>query len=825
MIPRVLPQRHHQSKMTKAFNDLIRYIEDAQIKSEKILLSNRFSAILNYSVAEIDDMTSKEKCVAIRTHGVLDISTAHIEMNAVAAKNIRCKDPTYHFILSWPEHERPKYDAIFDAAEHAIAALGLKEHQYVIAIHGNTDNVHCHIAINRINPITFRSRNIEWATKTLHLAARQSEIKHNWSHDNGIYVVKTDAENRKTIVINSELASPESNHFRQTHSTVLPAWHDPESLESWIKRDIAKALKEHLPNLQGWSDLHYWLHQYGIKVVDTGGGGMRIQATSQITMDVISLPMSKSLRMLKLVNLEKQWGKFSQSPLTEVDANSSENHSPKLPRNINFTNSTQVILEIPHRREMNHNFTPDLIDNQIPIENIRNKRIAERALARADLRKRFAQHRKLADSTKIDFNSSFNLIKIEKRIERNALEQITKQLIHEARKSFQRMSPELFREIAVIDFEKSRVKHDIEQNYLRKKDQLDKKRIRPLSWRPWLLEQTKLGDQSALSALRGIVYQEQRDKKRNPRQTSDFENLEKVDLQGSDYTYRRLMNGLLEEERHEIAIRSTHFGMSRPFEVDALLSNYIKLKWNVTGNGNIVYESTEGRHVFTDRGNRLTFDRAVVSDDEIRLALTHAKQKFGNNLLLTGSDPDFKVRMAKLADDMGLIAINPECQEIILQHRKIRDDEKNAVESQANDKISNTDETDIPETQSPDKYRHEPIPFFEPMVSEISDQRSNPVSTIEQLQVLVRAINPDAQFIIPEQDSKQIFIGPVIANFLQFEKSPSGFAQHIGRGKYALHIGRVPVGYHNEKIRVQYKHGEINIQVTKNLKNVGREIS
>ena len=52
-------------------------------------------------------------------------------------------------------------------------------------MHGNTDNRHCHVAVSRIHPITFKSRNIEWAHKTLHYAARQSEIKHGWTVDNG----------------------------------------------------------------------------------------------------------------------------------------------------------------------------------------------------------------------------------------------------------------------------------------------------------------------------------------------------------------------------------------------------------------------------------------------------------------------------------------------------------------------------------------------------------------------------------------------------------------------------------------------------------------
>lgn len=93
-----------------------------------------------------------------------------------------------------------------------------------------------------------------------------------------------------------------------------------------------------------------------------------------------------------------------------------------------------------------------------------------------------------------------------------------------------------------------------------------------------------------------------------------------------------------------------------------------------------VYEKDNGQNLFTDRGNRVTFDRKFVTDDDIRLALLHAQQKFGNELTLTGDDPRFKERMAQLADDMGLKVLNPELQEAIKLHRL---EKKSRVENQS----------------------------------------------------------------------------------------------------------------------------------------------
>lgn len=69
----------------------------------------------------------------------------------------------------------------------------------------------------------------------------------------------------------------------------------------------------------------------------------------------------------------------------------------------------------------------------------------------------------------------------------------------------------------------------------------------------------------------------------------------------------------------------------------------------------VEHKSETGDHLFTDRGNNFTFDREKVTDDEIRLTLAAAEHKFGKQLTLTGDDPIFTARMARIADDMGLI--------------------------------------------------------------------------------------------------------------------------------------------------------------------------
>ena len=208
LIPHVPTKWQYKSGEGKPFSYLTCNIPEVEILQKMHQLSSTFDFIQTY-VDPLYKTTDGKVCIAIRTNGVIDITTATIEMNAVSSRNKRCVDPLFSFILSWPESENPDSDAIFDAAEHSIKALGLSGHQYIIAVHGDTDNMHCHVAVNRVHPITFRSHKIEWSIKTLHLAARESEIKHGWSHDNGIYVVKTNKNNQKRIVLIRKMPTPQ----------------------------------------------------------------------------------------------------------------------------------------------------------------------------------------------------------------------------------------------------------------------------------------------------------------------------------------------------------------------------------------------------------------------------------------------------------------------------------------------------------------------------------------------------------------------------------------------------------------------------------------
>jgi len=943
-------RKFKSSAANQPFNDLVAYIEGEkeqekergrdQLVENPVTLPLQFSDLLNYATSPLDRTAERTKCVAIRTHGIKDLASAALEMNYVASKNTRCKDPAYHIILSWPEHERPKPEDMFDAAEHAIKALGMGEHQYVLAIHDDTDNIHCHISVNRIHPETFKSHHIEWAVKTLQMAARESEIKHGWSHDNGIYIVEIDGHGKKHIVLNPDHANAVTRKHAHSelgsdHEDLLPAWHDPESLESWLKTDVSKKLKHALPQLDGWPALHAWLSDLDITLADSGGGGMRLHATSPESGEVLDIAASKGLRALKRSDLEKRWGPFIKSTPIEPQITDLSNLTPAqiqkgiehvfgkdlgarrppdaiLARNPDLGRPPEHVLrpqqhpegDAPETTSGMHDLSAGRVDaqgqngpvllpnslsgrlgnNEAGEDNAvrrtgasetggrserslkrdsakRQERKEQRALARADLRQRFAQYKRFVGSADTGHFLKTREIQRERSERLKEIKAETKAAIAAIPKN----TDAEVRLLAVVEINAAALRRKLHANavFQEKSRRLREVRTPPLSWRTWLYEQSNLGDRAALSALRGIVYQEQRDAKKKDKKTD-----EEIDAEADNFSeqqYKKTMARLLEEEKREAAIRAANHRSMRPYEADVLLANYQGIQWRVTGNGNVEYSALEGNHLFTDRGNRVTFDKVRVTDDEIRLALAHAEQKFGGKVTLTGDDPAFVARMARLADDMGITVLNPELADVIEQHRKDRMLEitegitidpadiqleitpakapKAAQQApQTQDPSSSPKTTPKPaqeasrdaneitekRTKAPEPLSREIARTLAEMEEQQLARQTPPVpppppakTPNERLREIVLAIDPRATFVeATQENSRSAYTGPIAA---VLENNEPGFAQHTGRSVYALHPVAAPKNYGDVVIEVRYKDSKPLITIPNIGKGKGKE--
>lgn len=139
MITKAVPARAR----TRTFAVGIDYITEHTHQRALAAAGRTFEGDVTYASAS-------EKAAWVHLRGVTSVETAAIEMEAVAALSMRCRDPVYHLIIAYAKHERPLREQVVGDAERLLKAVGMDDHQYVLAAHKDTDDFHAHVIANRI---------------------------------------------------------------------------------------------------------------------------------------------------------------------------------------------------------------------------------------------------------------------------------------------------------------------------------------------------------------------------------------------------------------------------------------------------------------------------------------------------------------------------------------------------------------------------------------------------------------------------------------------------------------------------------------------------
>ena len=249
--------RHIPMKKTRlsSFSGLVQYLCNQQNKQErvgKVRLSNCNS---------------------------LDPIWAVQEVLATQAKNQRATgDKTYHMLISFAPGENPSPQALREIEERVASSIGLKEHQRISVVHHDTDNLHIHVAINKIHPQTFNMIEPYRAYKIFAETASKLEI------ELGLKIT-----NHQTRKNRSENLADDMEH----HSGI-------ESLINWMKRHC----KEKIEASNSWMGIHDILAEHGLM--------MRVKANGFVFCNAQGLTVKTSSisRTLSKKNLESRLGLF-----------------------------------------------------------------------------------------------------------------------------------------------------------------------------------------------------------------------------------------------------------------------------------------------------------------------------------------------------------------------------------------------------------------------------------------------------------------------------------------------------------------------------------
>jgi hypothetical protein len=115
-------------------------------------------------------------------------------MEATAAQNTRCKNPAYHFMVSFDPKDakagKITQDAMREIAEDIIKRMGLSEYQALVYAHHDKDHPHMHFLVNRIHPGTLKAYSRHEDGKRLHAVCRDI------AKERGLNVARDLAEER-----------------------------------------------------------------------------------------------------------------------------------------------------------------------------------------------------------------------------------------------------------------------------------------------------------------------------------------------------------------------------------------------------------------------------------------------------------------------------------------------------------------------------------------------------------------------------------------------------------------------------------------------------
>lgn len=249
------------------FADLVTYITDAQSKDHRL---------------------GQVRCTNC---SALSVPAAIEEVLATQQLNTRARgDKTYHLIVSFRAGEQPDAATLEAIEQRICAGLGFGEHQRISVLHLDTDNLHLHLAINKIHPRRHRMHEPFGAYRTL------AELCQLMEHD---YRLQPDNHEPQQRLSQARAADME-RHTGQ------------ESLLGWIRSQCLEPLRA----AQSWSELHQVLRDHGLQLRERGNG-LVIEAE-----DGTRVKASSVERSLSKIQLEQRHGSFqpdseSAGPVTE----------------------------------------------------------------------------------------------------------------------------------------------------------------------------------------------------------------------------------------------------------------------------------------------------------------------------------------------------------------------------------------------------------------------------------------------------------------------------------------------------------------------------
>ncbi len=199
-----------------------------------------------------------------------DIDLSKKEVEATQAMNQRVQsDKTYHLVLSFREADELNKDQMMEIEEYFCQALGYGEHQRISVVHGDTNNQHIHIAINKLHPETFKLLDPFQDKRRMQEMCRAMEKKFGLELE----------PNRK-----------EKSHTLESYGF--------QSFESWLKENAKEEILSALETAESWSHLQATCAKFDVEFRKSGSGLAISHRSESLYVKASSIDRSLSYKRL-----------------------------------------------------------------------------------------------------------------------------------------------------------------------------------------------------------------------------------------------------------------------------------------------------------------------------------------------------------------------------------------------------------------------------------------------------------------------------------------------------------------------------------------------
>ena len=277
---------------------IVKKVKNPQKAASKAV---RISRLTGY-IREPERENSLEKCIHAGARGFItdEPRSQTAEMIALSQEAVRSKDTINHYVLSWREGEQPSPEQVEEAVSIFMDELGVKNHQAIYGLHADTDNLHLHLAINRVHPETLKVVKINngFDIEAAHKAIALIENAQGWQREqNGRYQVLENGELGREHIDKDKPRQPAQPKRDMENRT------GEKSAERIAIEDGAPIIKK----AQTWEQLHRELAAKGMRYEKTGSG-------ATLFVGDVGVKASSADRDASLSKLQKRLGTYQPAP-------------------------------------------------------------------------------------------------------------------------------------------------------------------------------------------------------------------------------------------------------------------------------------------------------------------------------------------------------------------------------------------------------------------------------------------------------------------------------------------------------------------------------